>query len=169
MTLGKASALGVGFAAAIGLGVVIGLAVAERKITYPPGFEAYMSAPPSPVMVERTAEKAPARAAGTSATPSETRLTPTTPELQERLKPLLNKGTNMAWAADGFRDAKQFATVAHAARNTQVPFAVLKHHVLNEGKNLASVIRQFKPELDAMAEANRARAEATEDLAAIQQ
>ena len=52
--------------------------------------------------------------------------------MQARLKPVLSKGTDVQKAAEGFRDARQFATLAHAARNTQVPFVVLKHHVLNE-------------------------------------
>ena len=50
-----------------------------------------------------------------------------TPELQKRLKPLLNKRHRHDARGRGFRDARQFATVAHAAHNTQVPFVVLKH------------------------------------------
>ena len=56
-------------------------------------------------------------------------------------------------------------TVAHAARNTSVPFVVLKHRVLNEGQTLAEAIEEFKPNLDAKAEVARARAEAQADLA----
>ena len=55
-------------------------------------------------------------------------------------------------------------TVAHAARNTQVPFVVLKDRVLNRGESLAEAIREFKPELDAKSEVARARAEARSDL-----
>jgi hypothetical protein len=44
-------------------------------------------------------------------------------------------------------------------------FVVLKHHVLNEGRTLESVISQLKPDLDAKAEASRAREEASYDLA----
>ena len=67
------------------------------------------------------------------------------PALQERLKPVLNRGANMALAAEGFRSAEQFATVAHASRNTEVPFVLLKHRVLNEGKSVAEAIRESKP------------------------
>ena len=74
---------------------------------------------------------------------------------------------NMAMAADGFRSAEQFATVAHAARNTEVPFMVLKHRVLNEGKSLAQAIRESKPAIDAANEASQARAQARSDIAAI--
>ena len=87
-----------------------------------------------------------------------------TPELQARLKPVLNKGANMTIAAEGFRSAEEFATVAHAARNTEVPFMVLKHRVLTEGKSLAKAIRESKPDVNANAEVRRARAEARSDL-----
>ena len=56
-------------------------------------------------------------------------------------------------------------TVAHAARNTNVPFVLLKHRVLNEGRTLADAIHEAKPELDAKAEVERARAAAQSDLA----
>jgi hypothetical protein len=87
-----------------------------------------------------------------------------TPELHERLKPVLNKGADMTIAAEGFRSAEEFAMVAHAARNTEVPFMVLKHRVLTEGKSLAKAIRESKPDIDANAEVRRARAEARSDL-----
>ena len=56
------------------------------------------------------------------------------PELQARLKPVLNQGAKMDIAAEGFRSGEQFAAVAHAARNTQIPFMVLKHRVVDERK-----------------------------------
>ena len=91
----------------------------------------------------------------------------TQPELQARLKPVLNRGTRMESAAEGFRDAVQFATVAHAARNTGVPFAVLKQRVLEQDQPLARAIREFKPELDAEHEVTRARNAARFDVAVI--
>jgi hypothetical protein len=91
----------------------------------------------------------------------------TQPDLQARLKPVLNRGTRMEMAAAGFRDAEQFATVAHAARNTGVPFAVLKHRVLEERQTLARAIRSSKPDLDAQREVVRARRAARDDIAAI--
>jgi hypothetical protein len=89
------------------------------------------------------------------------------PELQARLKPVLNRGTRMELAAEGFRDAEQFAAVAHAARNTGVPFAVLEHRVLEEGKTLPRAIRESKPEVDAEREATRARNAARFDIAVV--
>ena len=181
MTFGKASLLAVGFVGAVGLGMAIGMAVAERTPATVPGFDAYMSAPPSPTgddfgTVRRTASS---RAAAATAEPapgaveSSAPATPaksvdaSTPELQKRLKPLLNRGTDMTLAADGFRDAHQFATVAHAAHNTQVPFVLLKHRVLTEGKSVAAAIRELKPDVDANAEAARARDEANADMARL--
>jgi hypothetical protein len=91
----------------------------------------------------------------------------TQPELHARLKPVLNRGTRMELAAEGFRDAEQFATVAHAARNTGVPFAVLKHRVLEEHQTLARAIGESKPDLDAEHEATRASNAARYDIAVI--
>ena len=89
-------------------------------------------------------------------------------QLQQRLKPLLNKGADMDIASQDFEDGAQFAMVAHAARNTEIPFMVLKHRVIDEGKSLSDAIREFKPSLDALGEAKRAQAEAKSDLVAIE-
>jgi hypothetical protein len=70
-------------------------------------------------------------------------------------------------AAEGFRSAEEFATVAYAARNTQVPFMILKHRVLNENRTLASAIQEAKPELDAKAEVERAQWQAKADIEAM--
>jgi hypothetical protein len=70
-------------------------------------------------------------------------------------------------AAEGFRSAEEFAAVAHAARNTNVPFMVLKHRVVEEGRTLADAIHEAKPEVDAKAEAERAKAAAKSDIAAV--
>jgi len=89
------------------------------------------------------------------------------PKIQERLKPVLSRGTRLEVAAEGFTSAGEFATVAHAARNTNVPFMVLKHRVLEEKRTLADAIHESKPDLDAKAEVTRARQEAKSDLQAI--
>jgi len=86
------------------------------------------------------------------------------PELCERLKPVLNRGADMSKAADGFRSGQEFATVAHASKNTQVPFMLLKHRVLNERMSLASAILASHPDTNAAAEVAKARAEAKSDL-----
>jgi hypothetical protein len=89
------------------------------------------------------------------------------PELHARMKPVLARGTKMPLAADGFTSAEQFATLAHASKNTQVPFILLKHRVLTEGQSLEQAIRASNPEVDARVEVARARAAAKEDIAAL--
>ena len=73
----------------------------------------------------------------------------------------------MGVAAEEFDGAEQFAAVAHAARNTNVPFMVLKHRVLNEDKSLEAAIHEFRPDLNAAVEAERARAEAKSDISSL--
>jgi hypothetical protein len=86
------------------------------------------------------------------------------PELVDRVKAVLNPGARLEIAASDFDNAEQFMTVAHAARNTKIPFVVLKDRVLNHDQSLAAAIHEFKPELDAKAEVTRARAAARSDL-----
>jgi hypothetical protein len=89
------------------------------------------------------------------------------PELHERMKPVLARGTKLPLAVEGFTSAEQFAMLAHAARNTQVPFILLKHRVLTEGHSLEDAIRASKPDLDARQEVVKARTEARTDIAAL--
>lgn len=91
---------------------------------------------------------------------------PVTTALSDRLHPLMNAGTNMTIAADGFRSGLLFAEVSHAAHNTGVPFVVLKDKVLRRHESLARAIHEMKPDVNATIEANRAIAEARSDLAA---
>jgi len=89
------------------------------------------------------------------------------PELHARIKPVLARGTKLTLAAEGFTSAEQFATLAHAARNTQVPFILLKHRVLTEGQSLEEAIRASKPDIDAKVEALRAKGEARADILSL--
>jgi hypothetical protein len=73
----------------------------------------------------------------------------------------------VAIAAEGFADAAQFAAVAYAARNTGVPFMLLKHRVLEEGMTLADAIQASQPTANGVLEAERASAEAWSDLARL--
>ena len=164
MTIGKATFLVAGFIGAVALGVAIGPSLTERE----PAVPAPDTATSQPAAVPDRAPRAAApRARATRGAPNAVAIPASTRALQERLKPLLNRGTNMAMAAEGFRDAEQFATVAHAARNTEVPFVLLKHRVLNEGRSLADAIRASKPDVDAASETRRAASEAKSDIAAI--
>ena len=89
------------------------------------------------------------------------------PALHARLKPLLNRGANVTVAANDFEDAAQFAAVAHAARNTEIPFMLLKHQVLRGGMSLTDAIRSLRPDANAGVEAELAAAEAAVDLASL--
>lgn len=84
--------------------------------------------------------------------------------VRDHVKPLLRSGTNTEKAAEGFKNAEQFMTVAHAAKNTDVPFMLLKHRVLTEKQSLAQAIRASRPELNASLEADRASLEARANL-----
>lgn len=162
MTIGKASALSLGFVGAVALGIWIGPYVTGRA-----------DALIDPAVMTSAATETPASSSErrAAASPRMEAMLPavsaTSVELQQRLKPVLNEGTNLKMAADGFRSGEQFAAVAHAARNLGVPFMVLKQQVVDEGKSLASAIRDLKPDVDAAKEAIRARTLARADVAAI--
>ena len=169
MTFGRASVLAIGVLCGLAMGIlggtVVGLKMgatdrASSEIQVPATREERSVAARENRRVTAPRRAVP-RAAAKAAIPV------SAPELQAHLKPLLNKGSDMTLAASDFRDAEQFAAVAHAARNTKVPFVLLKHRVVNEGKSLAEAIRESKPDLNALEEANRARAEARSDIAAL--
>jgi len=163
MTVGKATLLTIGFAGALAIG--IGIWNANHRESTTPDSATVGNAPAPRIATERSTKPVPARRADAVSDVAMRHVSPPSPELKLRLKPLLNRGTNMDSAAEGFKDGRDFATIAHASHNTQVPFVVLKHHVLIEGRTLESVISEFKPDLDAKAEASRAREEASQDLA----
>jgi hypothetical protein len=144
-------------------------AVAEQPVETP----AATTAPAKPSRASRLAR---AKAAAVAKAPaSEDVSTPrlvktipvSAPELQQRMKPVLARGTKLPVAVEGFTDAEQFATIAHAAKNTQVPFILLKHRVLVEGQSLEAAIAASKPDLDARSEVQRARTAAKSDIAAV--
>jgi hypothetical protein len=173
MTTGKAAGLTLGIMGAIAL--VIAMVPTFRSTlsdwnsnTSPAALEEVQ---PSPVPAEPAKTAAPRPRAAKSARPAKAAspfasISASEPRLHERLKPVLARGTRMNLAAEGFQSAEQFATIAHAARNTQVPFVLLKHRVLNEGRSLADAIHEARPDMvDPGAEVARARAEARTVLA----
>jgi hypothetical protein len=176
MRLAKASIVVVLLAVAFALGVWLSPRLVHHR-TEEAAAAAQNEAPPaepahaaSARHQRAAAKRAEAKSAASSATAAPTRVTTISasePELQQRLKPLLNRGADMSIASRDFRDGEQFATIAHAARNTDIPFMVLKHGVIDEGKSLPAAIREFKPALDATGEADRARAQAKSDIAGI--
>jgi hypothetical protein len=171
MRKGTRTAVIVGVLAVAGLGVWWGSSLMDRDtdVAAPPAAAVAPSVEtPKPRRAPSPRAVAAKNAEKTTIAPDVVPALPATqPELQARLKPVLNRGTRMELAAEGFRDAEQFAAVAHAARNTGVPFAVLKHRVLEEQQTLARAIRESKPDLDADHEATRARNAARYDIAVI--
>jgi len=170
MTIGKAAALTAGLVGAMALGVIVGPSITHRGDT--------MTTAPAATVASAPETPAPAAAPAPPRVTAERRaeikvrenlatMSSASPELHARLKPVLNRGAKMDIAAQGFRDAEQFATVAHAARNTEVPFMVLKHRVVNEKQSLADAIAASKPNVDAKREAARARTAARADIDAI--
>ena len=161
MTTAKTLALTAGLAGAIALGVWAVPRVMDNDARSTDALVAAV-AEPAAVATEAPAPRRPARTTRPAAV-----LPASSPELLGTLKPVLNRGTKMEIAASGFSSAEQFATVAYAARNTEVPFMVLKHRVLDEGKTLAAAIRESRPGINAAAEVVRARAAARRDVAAL--
>jgi len=171
MTAGKMSAVILGFVGAFALGVWTGPNIVHRAQDSSTIADDSGTIAGPGVPVESTAPAAAAaraRAAESAAEEAVVAKVPVSaPALHDRLRPVLNRGANMDLAADGFKSAEEFATVAHAARNLDVPFVLLKHRVLDEGKSLTEAIHESKPAVNASIEANLARAQARSDLATI--
>ena len=179
MTFSKGIALVLAFVGAVALGIWIGPHVTHRDtVAVAPTAQAPDSEQQQAAPVARRAP-APQRATAKSITTTASTMkrtpagaTPRTvpaaaPALHDVLKPLLNKGADMGLASEEFVNAEQFAAVAHASRNTELPFMVLKHRVVEEGKSLEAAIRELKPSVNADAEADRARAQAKSDVLSL--
>jgi hypothetical protein len=164
MTFVKATTLTLVLAGAFGLGVWTSPYLLTNRMA-PPINPAPLAAEASHATTMPTA--APTRTAAPTLTARMAAIPAASPELWNRLRPVLNAGTNRKAAAEGFRSAEQFATVAHAASNTGVQFQVLKQRVVDQHQTLAAAIREFRPNLDATAAVDRAVAMARGDLAAI--
>ena len=183
MRTGKTSAATLGLVGGLVLGAWIGSeltmsrteapepsAVSTEAVQAPPAATA-AAKPTRATRVTRVARAAPSDAVAAPMPESTPRLVMTipvsAPELHARMKPVLARGTKLTLAAEGFTSAEQFATLAHAARNTQVPFILLKHRVLTEGQSLEDAIRASKPDIDARVEALRAKGEARADILSL--
>ena len=181
MKTGKTSAAALGLVGGLALGAWIGSEmISDRDVAAPepaavtaqaPVEEPVAAAPAKPRRVTRVARADAAPAVEAPAPESAPKLVMTipvsAPELHERLRPVMARGTKMPLAIEGFTDAHQFATLARAARNTQVPFILLKHRVLVEGQSLEDAIRASRPDIDAKTEALRAMGEARADILSV--
>jgi hypothetical protein len=178
----KTSAATLGLVGGLALGVWIGSEMTSGREATTPGpavVAAQVAEEPAaptapaakPKRVTRVTRSRAAAAVAVPASESTPKLVMTipvsAPELHARMKPVLARGTKLPLAVEGFTSAEQFATLAHAAKNTQVPFILLKHRVLTERQSLEDAIRASKPDLNARAEANRARAAARSDIASL--
>ena len=88
----------------------------------------------------------------------------TQPRLADRAQPLLQRGADVQLAAEGFRTPELFMAVAHASRNLEVPFVVLKHRVLTERMTLSKAIAVTRPDVNAAEHASQAMAAARADV-----
>ena len=178
MTVGKAVLLTVALVAVFIVGAITGPTIHDRwsKATEPAASVSAPASEPVPSAPAKTKARKPrSRASSPKADDVvAAKKAPDTiqtiavavwePDLRDRVKDVLNPGADLEIAAADFDSSEQFVTVAHAARNTKVPFMVLKDGLLNKGQSLAETIHEFKPELDARAEVKRARAAARADL-----
>jgi hypothetical protein len=181
MTTGKIVLLTVGVVGVVALGVVVGPRLVNHDEPTVVASAPETTEAPAPVEVAKTRPITPAlpadstKAARIAARESARTIAPVAvpavaaskPELVDRLKPVLNHGAQMEVAANGFKSGEQFAAVAHASRNTEIPFMLLKHRVLDERKSLADAIRDSRPDLNVAHEASRAHDAARFDIAAI--
>jgi hypothetical protein len=170
MSPAKTAGLTAGFLGAFGLGVLVSPMIMDQRSDVAPVAVAQPTAEPAAAAVPaKTARPVrPARPGFAANRPIVIEQPATHPELHQRLKPVLNRGTNMNKAADGFRNAEEFAMVAHASRNTEVPFMLLKQRVLEQNMSLDEAIRASKPEIDVAGAVREAKAEALADVKAVE-
>ena len=174
MTYGKGLALALGFVGATALGVAIGPYVIDHPAARQASVDVRQDgdvASAAKSSANRAARTGDAATMGRTATnaPASNSITTASPELHAKLRPLFVFAgkPDMTRVSAGFDNAEQFAAVAHAARNMEIPFALLRHRVTEQDKSLEAAIRELKPDVNAAIEAERARAEARSDIAAI--
>ena len=87
------------------------------------------------------------------------------PKLATKLAALLPKGTNLQEAALGFAHARQLAAAAHASKNLDLPFVLLKFTMKDSSsKALRGAIAELRPIQDAGAEVKKAEQQAKDDM-----
>lgn len=161
MTFARSTALTLALVGAFGLGVWTAPHLRDMNAT--PAADIVLSPEPE----ARMAPAARTSPRHRTTAPAAVVLAASAEPVRDHVKPLLTWGTDTRKAAEGFTSAEQFVAVAYAANNTEVPFMLLKHRVLNEKQSLADAIRASKPDLDAALEADRAWLEARADLRRI--
>jgi hypothetical protein len=66
-----------------------------------------------------------------------------TDELAAEAKPLLNKGTDLTMASEGFATRESFLATARAAKENGIPFVLLKDRVVAHKKPLKVAVREL--------------------------
>lgn len=139
--------------------VGVGAAVANRnRVDVTPTVPIAAAEVPQPV-VSKAALPIPAPRKNVEVTPLVL-----TPERATIVKPILQPGTDLMMASEGFGSFESFVATAKAAKNLGIPFVVLKDRVVAQRMALASAIRELKPSVDAKAEAERAVTEARSEI-----
>lgn len=164
MTMGKASLLALGFVGSVALGVWMAPYVTDRSDDTSTDI---VATAPAPVAAPEATAPSRAEREEMATVTRASAISVTAPDLQARLKPVLSSGTDIEKAAAGFDDSEQFATIAHLAHNTGVPFVLLKHRVLVEGRSVSDALKMSMPDVDASTELTRARAAARADIWAV--
>jgi hypothetical protein len=93
-----------------------------------------------------------------------TSVVPRNQKLVTRLQGMLPNGLSVENAAAGFKNQGQFVAAVHVSNNLHIPFGDLKTQVLADGGSLGKAIHTLKPDADNDREAERATAQAREDL-----
>jgi hypothetical protein len=140
--------------------VAVGVVIANRnRVDLTPVVPVATSEPaPAPTVPTRRALPVPKR----TAEPAPALVMST--ELAGMAKPLLQPGTDLTMASEGFSNRESFLATAYAAKNLSIPFVVLKDRVVAEKMPLDKAIREIKPDADAKREAARAIAEARSEI-----
>jgi hypothetical protein len=119
MTFARASALVVAFIAAVALGIWIGPYVTNRVDSMSDRPKAEVSEPTSaeaPKQARAPRRERVERRTEAASPASSVAVDLSSPELHKRIKPVLNRGTNLSLASEGFRDAEQFVTGLDGSR-----------------------------------------------------
>lgn len=85
-------------------------------------------------------------------------------DLASVAKPLLQPGTDLTMASEGFSTRESFLAAAYAAKNLSIPFVLLKDRVVAGRIPLEAAIRELKPDADAKRETARAISEARAEI-----
>jgi hypothetical protein len=86
-------------------------------------------------------------------------------QLSSKLQGLLPSGTNLQQVSSGFKNMGQFVSAVHVSHNLNIPFDQLKARMTGDHSvSLGKAIHEFRPDVDAKAEAKKAEHQANEDL-----